>query len=68
LDEGNLIGAGGSGEVCKVTLSDGEIVAVKKLWNVKKDEGNLNHGFDTVVCKFFHSLPILCKVVCTVAT
>ncbi|KAM6574756.1 hypothetical protein CsatA_023083 [Cannabis sativa] len=38
LDEDNVIGSGGSGKVYKVVLSNGEAVAVKKLWGgVKKD-------------------------------
>ncbi|XVF27584.1 hypothetical protein REPUB_Repub14bG0121100 [Reevesia pubescens] len=37
LDEDNVIGRGSSGKVYKVTLSNGESVAVKKLWGgVKK--------------------------------
>jgi hypothetical protein len=49
LDEDNLIGAGGAGRVYKVTLSDGEIVAVKKLWNVKKDGESRDYGFEAEV-------------------
>jgi len=37
LEEENLIGDGNLGQVYKVTLSDDEMVVVKKLWNVKKE-------------------------------
>ncbi|KAK3207080.1 hypothetical protein Dsin_021126 [Dipteronia sinensis] len=38
LDEDNVIGSGASGKVYKVVLTNGEAVAVKKLWGgVKKD-------------------------------
>ena len=30
-------------------LSDGEIVVVKKLWNVKKDGGSRDYGFEIEV-------------------
>ncbi|XVF40436.1 hypothetical protein PTKIN_Ptkin01aG0113500 [Pterospermum kingtungense] len=37
LDENNVIGRGFSGKVYKVVLSNGEVVAMKKLWGgVKK--------------------------------
>lgn len=58
LDEDNVIGSGGSGQVYKVTLGNGEIVAVKKLWaeaardrrsvDLEKDWNNDN-GFDAEV-------------------
>ncbi|KAK9089118.1 hypothetical protein Scep_028200 [Stephania cephalantha] len=42
LDEDNVIGTGGSGKVYKAVLSNGDAVAVKKLWvgGLKKDECN----------------------------
>ncbi|WOL08372.1 hypothetical protein Cni_G17125 [Canna indica] len=36
LDEDNVIGSGASGKVYKVMLSNGEAVAVKKLWQTPK--------------------------------
>lgn len=52
LDEANLIGSGGSGKVYRATLSNGDSVAVKKLWGVKKDENSHDHGFKTqVICE-----------------
>lgn len=40
LDEDNVIGSGASGKVYKVVLSNGESVAVKKLWGVSKKSEN----------------------------
>ncbi|GMY38955.1 Receptor-like protein kinase HSL1 [Fagus crenata] len=42
LNEDNVIGSGASGKVYKVVLSNGEMVAVKKLW------GRTNEGDDSV--------------------
>ncbi|KAF6155897.1 hypothetical protein GIB67_039228 [Kingdonia uniflora] len=43
LDEDNVIGSGASGKVYKAVLSNGEAVAVKKLWGVSK-KVDLNGG------------------------
>ncbi|KAL6206636.1 hypothetical protein ACLB2K_023884 [Fragaria x ananassa] len=42
LDEDNVIGTGGSGKVYKVVLSNGDVVAVKKLWRGKVKECDAN--------------------------
>ncbi|CBI30615.3 unnamed protein product, partial [Vitis vinifera] len=47
LDEDNVIGSGGSGKVYKAVLSNGEAVAVKKLWG-GSNKGNEN-GFEAEV-------------------
>ncbi|KAJ8437862.1 hypothetical protein Cgig2_002996 [Carnegiea gigantea] len=43
LDEDNVIGTGASGKVYKAVLSNGEAVAVKKLWS---SSNKLGHGGD----------------------
>ncbi|KAL9243635.1 hypothetical protein vseg_017495 [Gypsophila vaccaria] len=40
LDEDNVIGTGASGKVYKAVLSNGETVAVKKLWGSSKKVGD----------------------------
>ncbi|CAM8905832.1 unnamed protein product [Rhodiola kirilowii] len=58
LDEDNVIGCGASGKVYKATLSNGEAVAVKRLWGGSKlenesgdvEKGHANDdGFDAEV-------------------
>ncbi|KAF5744096.1 receptor-like protein kinase 5-like [Tripterygium wilfordii] len=47
LKEDNVIGSGASGKVYKVVLSNGETVAVKKLWGgTKKDDASANSPKD----------------------
>ncbi|CAI9087386.1 OLC1v1021443C1 [Oldenlandia corymbosa var. corymbosa] len=49
LDEDNVIGSGASGKVYKVVLSNGEAVAVKKLWGCSKladDESTTTQSSD----------------------
>ncbi|KAI3989365.1 hypothetical protein MKX01_026948 [Papaver californicum] len=41
LDEDNVIGSGASGKVYKAVLSNGEIVAVKKLWGELNRESSV---------------------------
>ncbi|RWR96408.1 receptor-like protein kinase HSL1 [Cinnamomum micranthum f. kanehirae] len=45
LDEDNVIGTGASGKVYKAILSNGEVVAVKKLWGVVK-KGDIEDGYE----------------------
>ncbi|XP_059281964.1 receptor-like protein kinase HSL1 [Lycium ferocissimum] len=50
LDEANVIGNGASGRVYKAVLSNGEAVAVKKLWErTVKDETPHGHEFEIEV-------------------
>ncbi|XP_021726527.1 receptor-like protein kinase HSL1 [Chenopodium quinoa] len=46
LDEDNVIGSGASGKVYKAVLSNGEAVAVKKLWAISKfaEGGDIENG------------------------
>ncbi|THG22659.1 receptor-like protein kinase HSL1 [Camellia sinensis] len=47
LDEDNVIGSGFSGKVYKAILSNGETIAVKKLWGRSKmeDSGDIEKGW-----------------------
>lgn len=57
LDEDNVIGSGGSGKVYKAVLSNGEAVAVKKLWGGSNkgnesddvEKGQIQDGFEAEV-------------------
>nr|CAD1834335.1 unnamed protein product [Ananas comosus var. bracteatus] len=53
LDEDNVIGSGASGKVYKAVLSNGEAVAVKKLWGAparkEYNNDNDNDGFEAEV-------------------
>ncbi|KAJ7526806.1 hypothetical protein O6H91_16G023800 [Diphasiastrum complanatum] len=49
LDEDNLIGTGGAGKVYKATLSNGQEVAVKKLWTDVKGDKKHDYGFNAEV-------------------
>ncbi|KAG0617465.1 hypothetical protein M758_5G191000 [Ceratodon purpureus] len=66
LDEDNLLGSGGSGKVYRAKLMNGELVAVKKLWGVKKDDSTSHdHGFRTEVktlatIRHRHIVKLLC--------
>lgn len=49
LDEDNVIGSGASGKVYKAELSNGEVVAIKKLWGASKLANDSNDGFNAEV-------------------
>ncbi|KAJ7566185.1 hypothetical protein O6H91_02G091800 [Diphasiastrum complanatum] len=49
LDEYNLIGTGGAGKVYKATLSNGQEVAIKKLWTDAKGDKKHDYGFNAEV-------------------
>lgn len=49
LDEENVIGSGGGGEVYKATLQSGQEVAIKKLWQVGEGMDLHDHGFKAEV-------------------
>ncbi|XP_072984556.1 uncharacterized protein [Typha latifolia] len=48
LDEDNVIGTGASGKVYKAVLSNGDVVAVKKLWGSSRKD-DVDDGFETEV-------------------
>ncbi|KAH7352348.1 hypothetical protein KP509_19G040800 [Ceratopteris richardii] len=45
LDEDNVIGSGSAGKVYRTVLKNGDIVAVKKLWNSNKQCAENEHGY-----------------------
>ncbi|KAH9301085.1 hypothetical protein KI387_012668 [Taxus chinensis] len=47
IDEGNVIGSGGSGKVYKATLGSGDVVAIKKLWSMS--DARNDNGFKAEV-------------------
>ena len=49
LDEDNVIGRGGGGEVYKATLRSGQEVAIKQLWEAGKGMDLHDHGFKAEV-------------------
>jgi hypothetical protein len=49
LDEDNVIGSGGAGKVYKATLSNGELVAIKRLWSSAKSDASNDNGFKAEV-------------------
>lgn len=49
LDEDNVIGSGGAGKVYKAMLSNGEFVAIKRLWSSGKSDTSNDHGFKAEV-------------------
>jgi len=49
LDEDNVIGSGGAGKVYKATLSNGELVAIKRLWSSCKTDASNDNGFQAEV-------------------
>lgn len=51
LDEANIIGSGGGGEVYKATLKSGQEVAIKKLWEAGQGMDLQDHGFKAEVNK-----------------